>query len=39
VAIHDAADPRAVALLDVDRDGDEQIAWDEFLGWWKSMKG
>ena len=27
-----------VALLDVDRDGDNKIAWDEFLAWWRSMR-
>lgn len=28
-----------VAVLDVDHDGDEKIAWDDFLAWWKSMRG
>jgi hypothetical protein len=28
-----------VAVLDVDRDGDERIAWEEFLSWWRSMRG
>ncbi len=28
-----------VALLTVDQDGDQKISWDEFLGWWKSMRG
>lgn len=28
-----------VALLDVDRDGDGRISWDEFLGWWRSVRG
>ena len=28
-----------VALLDVDRNRDEKIAWEEFLAWWKSMRG
>lgn len=26
-----------VALLDVDRDQDGKIGWDEFLPWWRSM--
>jgi hypothetical protein len=28
-----------IALLDVDHDGDQQIAWDDFLNWWKAMRG
>jgi hypothetical protein len=28
-----------VALLDVDRDSDGQIAWEEFRTWWRSMRG
>ena len=28
-----------VAFLDVDRDHDEKIAWDEFLSWWRAMRG
>lgn len=28
-----------VALLDVDRDADGQIAWEEFKAWWQSMRG
>jgi len=28
-----------VALLTVDQDGDQKISWEEFLGWWKSMRG
>jgi hypothetical protein len=26
-----------VAVLDIDKDGDGNISWDEFLGWWRSM--
>lgn len=28
-----------MALLDVDRDGDGRISWDEFLAWWRSVRG
>ncbi len=28
-----------IALLDVDRDGDEKISWVDFLSWWRSMRG
>lgn len=28
-----------VALLDVDRDADGKIAWEEFKAWWQSMRG
>lgn len=27
-----------LALGEVDRDGSQQIEWDEFLGWWRSMR-
>ena len=28
-----------IALLDVDRNGDEKISWVDFLSWWRSMRG
>lgn len=28
-----------VALLDVDHDGDGRISWDEFVDWWRAMRG
>jgi len=28
-----------VALLDVDRDADGKVAWEEFKAWWQSMRG
>jgi hypothetical protein len=28
-----------LALGEVDRDGSDTIEWDEFLAWWRSMRG